>query len=150
MKEIIDGKEYLVEKGIYTSVVKETPYEEMGGTYKIEVIEEEVEILVPNLEEPEEENWNNLNLWGRARKKFLEEEKPQIYQRLLTQNELYSHLMEIQEEVEKFWEMEMPKMKKSWGLTEELKEKNQMEWVGLMNNLQASLREIIYNQIIYK
>ena len=33
---------------------------------------------------------------------------------------------------------------------EELKEKDQMEWVRIMNSLLSSLREITYNQIIYK
>ena len=52
--------------------------------------------------------------------------------------------------MEKFWEIEKPKMMKVMGLTEELKEKDQIEWVGLMNSLLSSLREITYNQIIYK
>lgn len=150
MKEIIDGKEYLVENGIYTPVVKETSFEEMGGTYKIEMIDEELPILVPNLEEEEKEDWTNIRRWGRERQKYLEAEKPQVYQRMLTQNELYSHLMKIQEEAEEFWDNEILKMKKSWGLTEELKSKDFMEYVGLLNNLHFSLAEIIRNQIIFK
>lgn len=151
MKEIIDRKEYLVENGIYTPIMKETPYEKMGGTYKIEIIDGELEILVPNLEEEVlEEDWTNIRRWGKEREKFLEMEKPQVYQRLITQNKLYSHLMEIQEEAEQFWEMEMPKMKKSWGLTEELKSQDFIEYVGLLNNLHSSLTEIIRKQIIFK
>lgn len=150
MKELIDGKEYLVENEIYTPVVKETPFEEMGGTYKIEMIAEDLPILVPNLEEEVEEDWSNIRRWGRERQKYLEVEKPQVYQRMVTQNELYLHLMEIQGEAEEFWEMEISKMKKSFGLTEEMKSKDFLGYVGLLNNIHSSLKEIILKEIIYR
>lgn len=36
------------------------------------------------------------------------------------------------------------------GVTEQLKEENQMEWVCCMQNIEARVREIIINQLIYK
>lgn len=35
------------------------------------------------------------------------------------------------------------------GISEELKEENQMEWVRRMNNVRNRAEEIIYNEIIY-
>ena len=40
-------------------------------------------------------------------------------------------------------------MKKSEGITEELKEQNQMEWVGRMNNIREMANEIVCNELIY-
>ena len=34
-------------------------------------------------------------------------------------------------------------------LTEQLKAKQPMEWIGLMNNIQACAREIVNNEIIF-
>ena len=35
------------------------------------------------------------------------------------------------------------------GVTEELKERDPMKWVGLMNNLQNAAEEIILKELIY-
>nr|WP_238974534.1 TnpV protein [Leptotrichia buccalis] len=113
------------------------------------LLDKKFQVLVPNLEE-EEIDLSKLNSWGRARMKYLEQEKAEFLKNLLMKGEVMEHLFSIQAEVEKFWEIEKPKMMKTMGLTEKLKEKDQIEWVGLMNSLLSSLREITYNQIIYK
>lgn len=35
------------------------------------------------------------------------------------------------------------------GVTEKMKEENQMEWVGRMNDIKASVEEIVFQQLIY-
>lgn len=35
------------------------------------------------------------------------------------------------------------------GVTERLKAKNQLEWVGKMNNIRACVREVVEREIIY-
>ena len=35
------------------------------------------------------------------------------------------------------------------GVTEELKARDQMKWVGLMNNLKAQAEETILNELVY-
>ena len=41
-------------------------------------------------------------------------------------------------------------MKKAEGVTEKLKEENQLLWVQKMGNIQARAREIVCNELIYK
>jgi hypothetical protein len=41
-------------------------------------------------------------------------------------------------------------MKETEGVTEQLKEENQLEWVQRMNNLQQRAREVVLNELIYK
>lgn len=38
---------------------------------------------------------------------------------------------------------------KTAGATEELKSRDQMAWVGLMNNCKAKVEEIIFSDLIY-
>ncbi|WP_336015395.1 TnpV protein [Fusobacterium polymorphum] len=147
-KVILADKEYIVKNGLYFPVKKETTYEEMGGAYKLEEIDKGVEVLIPDMEiEPIDKS--KLNRMGRARLKFLQEEKEENYYILLATGELIPHLMKIQEEADEMREKILPQMKKEWGITEQLKIDNQMEWVGLMNNLEATIREMILNQLIY-
>lgn len=35
------------------------------------------------------------------------------------------------------------------GVTEQLKDADQMAWVGVMNNIRARAEEIVYNEIIH-
>ena len=147
-KVILADKEYIVKNGLYFPVKKESTFEEMGGAYRLEEIDKGVEVLIPDMEiEPIDKS--KLNRMGRARLKFLQEEKEENYYILLATGELMPHLLKIQEEAEKMREKMLPQMKKEWGLTEQLKIDNQMEWVGLMNNLEATMREMILNQLIY-
>lgn len=41
-------------------------------------------------------------------------------------------------------------MKETEGVTEQLKEENQLEWVQRMNNLQQRAREVVFNEFVYK
>lgn len=40
-------------------------------------------------------------------------------------------------------------MKKSEGVTEKLKEENQIEWIRCVQNIEAEAREIVCKDIIY-
>jgi hypothetical protein len=40
-------------------------------------------------------------------------------------------------------------MKEEEGVTEQLKEENQMEWIQRMGNIEARARGIVYEEIIY-
>ena len=147
-KVILADKEYIVKNGLYFPVEKESTFEEMGGAYRLEEIDKGVEVLMPDMEiEPIDKS--KLNRMGKARLKFLQEEKEEEYYILLATGELMPHLLKIQEEAEEMREKMLPQMKKEWGITEQLKIDNQMEWVGLTNNLEATIKEIILNQLIY-
>ncbi|WP_310786430.1 TnpV protein [Fusobacterium animalis] len=147
-KVILADKEYIVKNGLYFPVEKESTFEEMGGAYRLEEIDKGVEVLMPDMEiEPIDKS--KLDRMGKARLKYLQEEKEEEYYILLATGELMPHLLKIQEEAEEMREKILPQMKKNWGITEQLKIDNQMEWVGLMNNLEATIREMILNQLIY-
>ena len=72
------------------------------------------------------------------------------YSIMMCKGKLEEHLIAIDKEATEMEETLTAQMMKKQGVTEELKRRNQMEWVGKMNNIKACVREIIYDEIIYK
>ena len=68
---------------------------------------------------------------------------------LVMNKKLAQHLTQVQEQVSQRVEELVEMMKKQQGITEELKAKDQMTWVGFMNNIKATAEEIAANEIIY-
>ncbi|MBD9158783.1 MAG: TnpV protein [Clostridiales bacterium] len=69
---------------------------------------------------------------------------------LVMNNELNSHLQEIQDQASKRVEMLVEEMAKKENITEELKAQDQMKWVGLMNNIKMTAEEIVATELIYQ
>ena len=90
-----------------------------------------------------------LGKYGRMRKKYLQENRPVLYNSLVFSGKLQSHLLEIEETANSRLEQMMAEMKEKAGLTEKLKAENQMLWVGQMNALKAQAEEILMNELIY-
>ena len=102
---------------------------------------------LPNLEINEEEP--TYGKYGIMRKQFLKEHRSARYQYLVLTGKLTEHLNQVDKEVREKVEMLMEQMDEQWGVTEELKMQNQMEWVRRMNNIQATAEEIAYKNIIF-
>ncbi|HBG8283050.1 TPA: TnpV protein [Streptococcus agalactiae] len=150
MKEklTLAGKEYLMEEGIYTPIVKENSFERQGGTYKMEELEEGMEVLIPNMAIPKEIDLKKLNRWGRMRLNFLKENKEEDYQIMYLQGTLMDHLLSKEKEIEDFITREEVKMMETWGLTEELKEEDYLKYLRLKKNMDMTLQEIGEKEII--
>lgn len=106
--------------------------------------------LIPNLKLPPEEARVTLGKWGMMHKSYLEKHKKVLFNTLLSQGKLYQHCAEIENQAKEMHDILIEQMKESEGVTEELKEQNQLEWVQKMSNIQARAREIVCNELIYK
>ena len=102
---------------------------------------------LPDLEINEEES--TYGKYGIMRKQFLKEHRSARYQYLVLTGKLTEHLNQVDKEARKKVEMLMEQMVEQWGVTEELKMQDQMEWVRRMNNIQATAEEIVYKNIIF-
>ena len=87
--------------------------------------------------------------YGMLRKQFLKEHRSARYQYMLLTEKLNEHLNQIDQEVREQVETLMEQMTEKQGVTEELKVRNQMKWVRLMNNIKASAEEIILKNMVY-
>ena len=104
---------------------------------------------IPNLILPPEEANIRLGKWGMLHKDYLLKHKKVLFATLLTQEKLYRHCAEIENQAREMFDTLVKQMKESEGVTEKLKEENQMEWVQRMNNIQQRVREIVYSELIY-
>ena len=104
--------------------------------------------LIPNLKLTEQPA-QRLGKYGRMRKKYLQENRPGLYNRLLLSEELQAHLLEIDQAAYSRLEQMMPELAQKAGATEGLKGSDPMKWAGLMNNCKAQAEEIILNELVY-
>ena len=102
---------------------------------------------LPDLEINEEEP--TYGKYGIMRKQFLKEHRSARYQYLVLTGKLTEHLNQVDKEVREKVEMLMEQMVEQWGVTEELKMHEQMEWVRRKDNIQAIAEEIALKEIIY-
>ena len=100
-----------------------------------------------NLEIDEEEP--TYGKYGIMRKQFLKEHRSARYQYLVLTGKLTEHLNQVDKEASEKVEMLMEQMAEQWGVTEELKMQNQIEWVRRMNNIKNVAEEMVSLEIIY-
>lgn len=72
-----------------------------------------------------------------------------MFNRLTLSGKLYAHLLETEDAANDLLDSIMPGTAKEAGATEDLKARDPMRWVGLMNNCKARVEEIIFTEIIY-
>ena len=103
---------------------------------------------IPNLSLSQQET-QPLGKYGRLRKKYLQENRPVLWNSLILSEKLYPHLREIDETANRRLEQMMPGLMQSAGVTEALKASDPMTWVGLMNSLKTQAEEVILTELIY-
>lgn len=103
---------------------------------------------LPDLVLPEEEPVT-YGKYGLLRQTFLREHRKGIYSLLITQGRLVKHLNQVDREANDKMELLVQKMAELQGVTEKLKEENQMLWVGMMNNINNTAEEIVLLEIVY-
>ena len=81
--------------------------------------------------------------------RYLKEHKRFVYLNLLTSSRLNEYLANVNEQAENMFSRLVKEYADRQGVTEQLKAENQLEWVGRMNNIQACVREIVNEEIIY-
>ncbi|MBP3329377.1 MAG: TnpV protein [Clostridia bacterium] len=106
--------------------------------------------LIPNLKLPPEEANVRLGKWGMMYKSHLEKHKKVLFSTLLIQGELYQHCAEVEKQASEMYDLLIEQLKEAVGVTEELKEQDQMEWVQRMGNIEQRAREIVNNEIVFK
>lgn len=96
-----------------------------------------------------EEDTTPLGKYGRMRYRYLEKHRQGLFTGLLLSGELMRQLHEVDREAQQMLETMLPKMAWEVGLTEEMKNTDQMRWAGTMNTLKAQVEEIIFADLVY-
>jgi len=102
---------------------------------------------IPDLKLPEEDR--PIGRFGRLHREYLKQEHPARYSSLILTGKLWTYLADLNEQAEERLDLIREQMKAAEGVTEELKARNQLEWVGRMNNIRNRAEEIINSELIY-
>lgn len=118
-------------------------FEQNSGTYRMVG-----DYKIPNITLPAEAS-KPLGVWGLKRKDYLMQHKRVQFNIMLMIGTLWTHLVEVDEQAADMFSRLVEQMKLNEGITEQLKEQNQMEWVQRINNIQARAREIVIFELIF-
>lgn len=127
-----------------TNTLPETVFDETNGlTYDLVG-----DIYLPRLSLREKQEV--IGRFGRQRKRFLKEHKPDVYLELALNGTLNEHLAEINKEAKEQIELLTEQLANAEGVTEALKAQDQMLWVQRMNNIRERATEIMSQNLIYE
>ena len=86
---------------------------------------------------------------GGMRKNYLKENNLQVYESLVANGTLFQEMVKVDEAADRIKEQVLPQLLKDAGVTEELKQKDQLKWVGLMESCHHQVEEIILTELVY-
>lgn len=115
-------------------------YETMGGNYR-----QNGDYMLPNLEVPE---CPKVGVWGERRRKYLRENQKALYTAMMLGNNLNAHLEEVDYTATEMYDRLTSQLAEQEGITEQLKETNQMEWAQQMNNIRNRAAEVVWKELI--
>ena len=91
-----------------------------------------------------------IGIWGQRHLQYLKEHKRLVYLNLLTSGRLNEYLVSIDEQAEDMFSRLVKEYADRQGVTERLKEENQLEWIGRMGNIRACAREVAEREIVFR
>ena len=105
------------------------------------------DFYLPDIKVPEENI--TLGKWGMMHKSYLEKHKKALFNSLLTKGTLYQYCADIENQARDMFDTLIEQMKEAEGVTEQLKEQDQLEWVQRMGNIQQRANEVVCSELIY-
>ena len=104
---------------------------------------------IPNIILPPEQANITLGKWGMMHKDYIEHNKRDMFMLMITKCTLWPYLADIDRQANEMYDLLIEQLKEAEGVTEELKEQDQFEWVQRMGNIQQRAREIVCSELIY-
>lgn len=108
----------------------------------------QADYLIPDLTLPTEPELP-LGRYALMHRDYLENHKRVAYLNLLTSGMLNAHLHQTEQAALQRLELLTKQLAKEQGVTEELKEKAPMQWLGMMNNIRSQAEEVILEELIF-
>ena len=105
-------------------------------------------LLIPDLV-LDDQPPGSLGKYGRMRKRYLEQKHDGTFSALVLSGALTQHLMDIDQAAREQLAALTRQLAAAEGVTEALKNRDQMEWVRRMNSIRNRAEEIVKNDLIY-
>ena len=94
-------------------------------------------------------NLKEVGIWGQRHYQYLKENHPTTVNVMRMNGTLNSYLREVDEQADEMAFQMVKQLAKQEGITEELKRRDQMAWVGAMNNIRDRVNEIVLYEVIF-
>ena len=104
--------------------------------------------LLPNLKLPEQPKVE-IGIWGKRHLRYIKQHHKIRYTNLLTSCKLTACLADSDDQAEEMFFRLVKQIAEREGVTEQLKAKDQMQWVRKMNNIRNCAEEIVNAELIY-
>ena len=95
------------------------------------------------------DNLKGIGIWGQRHYQYLKENKPSMIGVMRMNGSLISYLQQVNEQADEMVFQLVKQIAKQEGVTEELKRRDQMAWIGAMNNIRDRVNEIVLNEVIF-
>ena len=92
---------------------------------------------------------SRVGLWGQRNYNFLKKNNPTVINVMRLNGTLEQYLTDLDQNAREMFELMTKQYAELEGITEELKAKNQMEWVRQMNSIKARVINIVNAELIY-
>ena len=93
---------------------------------------------------------SRVGLWGKRHYNFLKKNNPTVINVMRLNGTLEQYLTDLDRDAQDMFELLIKQYAELKGITEEFKAKDQMAWVGAMNNIHHSAEEILYKDLIFR
>ena len=120
-------------------------YDEKNGLW----YESQGDYYLPCLKLPKEES-PHIGIWGQRHLRYLKQHRKVLYSELLISGKLNDYLADLNEQAEELFSRLVKQLAEKEGVTEAIKEENQMLWVQRMNNIRSAAMEVVSNELIYR
>ena len=104
-------------------------------------------LYYPDLKFPEQTSYP-LGKYANLRLDFMKKHRQGTYTTLLTEARLNEYLHEIDLQAHAMLDDMVPRLAGERGIDEDLKARNMLLWVAEMNNIKASVEEIILREVV--
>ena len=103
---------------------------------------------IPAIELPEDDD-RPIGKWGRMHRVYLEETNLLLLNHLILTGKLHTYLADLNEQAKDRYRLIVQQVMEVEGVTEDLKQQSQWEWVKTMNSIVSRAEEIIQREMIY-
>lgn len=111
----------------------------------------EGDYYIPDLYLAKDEYEKNYHIgkYGHLRLEYLKKHKKADYTIMIMDGTLRKHIVDTDKQAKARYDILMKQMLEKNSIDENLKDIDQLKWIGLMNNYKHSVEEIIYSELIY-
>ena len=104
--------------------------------------------LIPNLVLPETDT-RPIGKYGELRRQFLKEHRPDLFDLMLLEGTLHSHLADVDAAALQMVEDTITRMSRQQGVDEALKQDDPLAWAGRMNAIKNAAEEAVLPDLLY-